>query len=189
MALINEVFAGWFDDHNKAIGGNVYALTILLRIKSGRAQRLRADIRALRDDSPFEAIAGTHFARLVILDRLAFEGPVQDAPDTRGELLLFTAVVDGDEWDGYLGQLRHERLQPVWDACAGVPAADDEHGFSAWLLANRLAPSAFYFHYDATVDEAREALRLRDRVREFALANKYVTPKALRDNFRTEFKS
>jgi hypothetical protein len=187
MALIGEVFAGWFGDRNKAIGGNVYALTILLRVKPGRAQRLRADIRALRGDSPFTGIAGTHFARLVVLERLAFEGPMQDAPDIRGELLLFTAVVDGGEWDGYLAQLRHERLRPVWEACAGVPAAADEHAFTSWLTANRIAPSAFYFHYDATVAEVRDALELRERVREFALANKYVTPETLRDNFREEF--
>jgi hypothetical protein len=188
MALIKEVFAGWFGDRNKAIGGNVFALTILLRVKPGRAQRLRAHIRALRDDSPFRDVAGTHFARLVVIDRLAFEGPMQDAPDARGELLLFTAVVDGGEWDGYLAQLRHARLRPVWEACAGVPGPGDEGGFIHWLHTNRLTPSAFYFHYDATVDEAREALELRDRVREFALANKYVTPTALRDRFRAEFK-
>jgi hypothetical protein len=188
MALIGEVFAGWFGDRNRAIGGNVYALTILLRVKPGRALRLRADIRALRDDSPFAELAGTHFARLVVIDRLAFEGPVQDAPDAGGELLLFTAVVDGAEWDGYLEQLQHARLRPVWEACAGVPAAGDTHAFTGWLLANRRTPNAFYFHYDATVGQAQEALELRERVREFALANKYVTPKALRESFRAEFK-
>ncbi len=188
MGLIGEVFAGWSGDRNRAIGGDVYALTILLRVKPGRAPRLRADIRALRGESPFAEIDGTHFARLVVIDRLAFEGPVQDAPDTRGELLLFTAVVDGDEWDGYLDQLQDTRLRRVWEACAGVPAEGDAHAFTAWLAANRFTPNAFYFHYDATVEKAREALELRERVREFALANKYVTPTALRDNFRAEFK-
>jgi len=180
------IFDGWFGDRNKAIGADVYALTILLRVKPGLAQRLRADIRALRDDSPFEDIGSTHFARLVILDRLAFEGPMQDAPDIRGELLLFTAVVDGEAWSDYLPRLYGGRLQLVWDACVDAPA--DVTAFARWLRANQIETRAFYWHYDATVEAAREALALRERVRAFALANKYVTPDVLRRNFRAVFR-
>jgi hypothetical protein len=175
MAVISEVFAGWFGDRNKAIGANVYALTILLRVKPGRAPQLRQAIRALED--PFEEIGSTHFARLVVIDRLAFEGPMQDAPDTRGELLLFTAVVDGEAWSGYLAGLSDGPLQPVWDECVDAPSK-----------ANQLETGAFFWQYDATVEQAREALSLRERVRAFALANKYVTPEVLRDNFRAAFK-
>ena len=184
MAVISEVFAGWFGDRNKAIGANVYALTILLRVKPGRAQRLRADLHAL--DSPFEEIGATHFARLVVIDRLAFEGPMQDAPDIRGELLLFTAVVDGVAWSGYLPRLYGGPLQPVWDACVGAPG--DASGFVRWMRAHELETKAFFWQYDATVGEAREALALRERVRAFALANKYVTPDVLRDSFREAFR-
>src|SRR5262249_47620690 len=99
VPLIKDVFAGWLGDRNKAIGADVYALTILLRVAQGRGQGLRADLKALEDDSPFGEIGGTHFARLVVIDRLAFEGPVQDAPDAPGELLLFSAVVDEHAWD------------------------------------------------------------------------------------------
>jgi hypothetical protein len=186
MALISEVFAGWFGDRNKAIGANVFALTILLRIKPGRAQRLRADLRALRDDSPFEDVGSTHFARLVVIDRLAFEGPMQDAPDIRGELLLFTAVVDGEAWSDYPQRLYGGRLQPVWDACVGAPG--DAASFTRWMRAAELETRAFFWQYDATVAEARAALALRGRVRAFALANKYVTPDVLRDNFRAAFR-
>jgi hypothetical protein len=184
--VISEVFAGWFGDRNKAIGANVYALTILLPVKPGRAPRLRADLHALRDDSPFEEIGHTHFARLVVIDRLAFEGPMQDAPDIRGELLLFTAVVDGDAWGDYLPLLYGGRLQPVWDACVDAPG--DEAAFVRWMREKERETRAFYWHYDATVEEAREALALRERVRAFALENKYVTADVLRDNFRAAFK-
>lgn len=186
MALIKEVFAGWSGDRNKAIGAEVFALTILLRIKPGCAERLRSDIRALRDDSPFEQIGSTHFARLVVIDRLAFEGPMQNAPDTRGELLLFTAVVDGAAWTDYLPRLYGGRLQPVWDACVDAP--DDAARFPGWMRENQLETCAFFWQYDATVGEARDALALRDRVRAFALANKYVTPDELRRNFRAVFR-
>lgn len=184
MAVIADVFAGWFGDRNKAIGANVFALTILLRIKPGRAPQLREEIRALED--PFEEVGSTHFARLVVIDRLAFEGPMQDAPDTRGELLLFTAVVDGDAWSGYLARLYGGQLQPVWDACVDAPG--DEDAFVRWMHANELETGAFFWQYDATVEAARAALSLREGVRAFALANKYVTPEALRVNFRAAFK-
>jgi hypothetical protein len=184
MAVISELFAGWFGDRNKAIGANVFALTILLRVKPGRAERLRADIRAL--DRPFEEIGSTHFARLVVIDRLAFEGPIQDAPDIRGELLLFTAVVDGDAWSDYLPRLYGGALQPVWDGCVDAPG--DVAGFVRWMRANEVETRAFYWHYDATVEQVRAALALRDQVRAFALANKYVTPDVLRDNFGAAFR-
>jgi hypothetical protein len=186
MAVMSEVFAGWFGDRNKAIGADVYALTILLRVKPGRAPRLRADLRGFAGDSPFEAIGHTHFARLVVIDRLAFEGPMQDAPDIRGELLLFTAVVDGVAWRDYLPRLYGGPLQPVWDACAGSPG--DASAFVRWMRENQVETQAFFWQYDATVEEARAALALRERVRAFALANKYVTPDVLRRHFRAEFK-
>jgi hypothetical protein len=188
MALIGELFAGWTGDGNKAIGADVYALTILLRIKPGLTQRLRAELRALRDDSPFAALEGTHFARLVVIDKLAFEGPAQDAPDLRGELLLFTAVVDGDAWHDYVRKLSTERLQPVWDACVGAPRPADGPGFTSWMLANQIQTRAFFWDYDATVREVQAALALRERVRAFALANKYVTPAVLKRNFLAAFK-
>jgi hypothetical protein len=183
VPLIKDLFAGWFGDRSKAIGADVHALTILLRIEPGRAQRLRADLHALNGDSPFAAIDGTHFARFVVIDRLAFEGRVQDAPDTRGELLLFSAVVDEADWDGYLARLRHPRLQPVWDACAGSDAAS----FGAWMRANQLRPQAFYWHYDATVAEVDRALKRQAQVRDFALRHQYATAPDLRAAFSAEF--
>ncbi len=185
LPSLGEVFAGWSGDANKAISADVYALTILLAIRAGQAQRLRAYIREL-DDSPFAAIDGTHFARLVVIDRLAFEGPVQDAPDVRGELLLFTAVVDAERWSGYLRQLRDERLRPVWEACAGAPR--DDGGFPGWMREHQLRTRAFYWHYDATVAQVRAALELRARVLDFALANQYVTAPELLERFRESFR-
>jgi hypothetical protein len=183
LPLMKDVFAGWFGDRSKAIGANVHALTILLRVQPGRAEGLRADLDALRGDSPFAEIDGTHFARFVVIDRLAFEGRVQHAPDARGELLLFSAVVDGGAWDGYLGRLAEPRLQPVWAACA----RDGRLSFEEWLQANQLRPQAFYWHYDATVAEVDRALRCQAKVRDFALRHQYATAPDLCAGFRAEF--
>ncbi len=181
---LRDVFAGWSGDPNRAISADVYALTILLAVKAGQAQRLRAYIRTL-DESPFAAIDGTHFARLVLIDRLAFEGPVQDAPDVHGELLLVSAVVDWDRWPDYLRRLRDPRLAPVWEACVGAPR--DDAGLVEWLRRHQLLTRAFYWHYNATVEEVRAALDLRADVLDFALANQYVTAPDLLERFRQRF--
>jgi len=186
MALIKDVFAGWRGDPNIAIGGNVYALTTLLRIKPGFTDELRVAARALpREGSPFENLSRTHFARLVVIDRFAFEGPAQAAPDVRGQFLLFTAVIDGKECRDYLRELWDvDALHAIWDMCENAP--DDAAGFVRWMLGHQITTRAFFRDYDGTVGEVREALALRKRVRKFALANQYATPPDLHARFREE---
>jgi hypothetical protein len=191
MALIKDVFAGWRGDPNIAIGGNVYALTILLRIRAGFAGDLRAAARALpRNPGPFANLPRTHFARLVVLDRLAFEGPAQDAPDVRGQLLLFTAVIDGKECRDYLRDLWNgggDELRAIWRRCENAPEADDDApGFVDWMLRHQLTTRAFFRDYDGSVAEVRAALDLRRRVRAFALATQYFTPPDLYARFQQD---
>jgi hypothetical protein len=190
-ALIKDVFAGWRGDPNIAIGGNVYALTILLRIRTGFAEDVRQKTRALpRDPSPFANLARTHFARLVVLDRLQFEGPARQAPDVRGQFLLFTAVIDGKECRDYLGQLcveGGEDLWAIWRLCEGAPAGADGPAFVRWMLRHQLTTRAFFRDYDGTAAQVNAALRLRDEVRAFALANQYATPPDLHARFREAF--
>ena len=190
MALIKDVFAGWRGDPNIAIGGNVYALTTLLRIKPGFTDELRGAARALpREGSPFENLPRTHFARLVVIDRFAFEGPAQSAPDVRGQFLLFTAVIDGKECRDYLRALWEQggdELRAIWRRCENAPGDDDMAAFVRWMLGNQITTRAFFRDYDGTVAEVRAALELRKRVRRFALANQYATPPDLHAHFREE---
>jgi hypothetical protein len=192
MALIKDVFAGWRGDPNIAIGGNVYALTILLPVRAGFASELRKAARALpRNPGPFGSLSRTHFARLVVLDRFAFEGPAQDAPDVRGEFLLFTAVIDGKECRDYLRDLWNDggdALRAMWGWCEDAPADDDDASdFLDWMLRHQVRTRAFFRDYDGTVAEVRQALELRSRVRAFALATQYFTPPDLHARFRQEF--
>jgi hypothetical protein len=193
MALIKNLFAGWRGDPNIGVGGNVYALTILLAVRPGFAGELRAAARALGNGtSPFANLTRTHFARLVVIDRFAFEGPAQDAPDVRGEFLLFTAVIDGKECRDYLRTLwEHggDELRAIWRLCRNAPADDDAAAFVRWMLHHQLTARAFFRNYDGKVAEVQEALALRKRVRAFALANQYLTPPDLLREFRREFPS
>jgi len=191
MALIKDVFAGWRGDPNIAIGGNVYALTTLLRIKPGFADQLRAAARALpREGSPFENLPRTHFARLVVIDRFAFEGPAQAAPDVRGQFLLFTAVIDGKECRDYLQALWErggDELRAIWRHCENAPGDDDAAAFVRWMLRHQLTTRAFFRDYDGSVEQIQEALELRKQVREFALRTQYLTAPELFDAFTQEY--
>jgi hypothetical protein len=191
MALIKDVFAGWRGDPNIAIGGNVYALTILLEIRPGFSDDLREAAQKLpRNPGPFGGVAGTHFARLVVLDRLAYEGPARDAPDVRGEFLLFSAVIDGKECRTYLRRLWEQGgddLRAIWRRCENAPSDDDAAAFVRWMVRHQLTTRAFFRDYDGSVKQIQEALELRKQVREFALRTQYFTAPELFDAFTQEY--
>lgn len=184
-------------DPNAAIGGHVYALTTLTAIRLACTEALRERVLGLDErDSPFARVEGTHFARLVVIDRLPFEGPSQDAPTVRHQYLLFSAVIDGDtseDRDAYLARMCErvpETVDGVWSLCLGAPepVPAEPHRFACWLAANQVKTRAFYAHYaDATVQEVRDALVLQERVRRFAVRTQYLTPRCLQREFARAF--
>jgi hypothetical protein len=184
-------------DPNVAIGGHVYALTALTAIRLGCMEALRERLLKLGErDSPFARVEGTHFARLVVIDRLPFEGPLRDAPIVRHQYLLFSVVFDGDmgeDRDAYLTRMCEripETVEGVWSLCLGAPepATADPPRFASWLAANQVKTRAFYAHYaDATVGEVRDAIGLHERVWSFAVRTQYWTPGALQQEFAREF--
>ena len=182
---------------NVAIGGRVYALTTLTAIRPGCTEALRERVLQLgARRSPFARVEGTHFARLVVIDRLPFEGPPQDAPSVRHQLLLFSAVFDGttsQERDAYLARMCErvpEAVDRVWSLCLGAqePVSADPHRFAYWVAGNQVKTRAFYAHCPtATVQEVRAAVVLQERVRRFAVGRQYLTPRALLQEFARAF--
>jgi hypothetical protein len=162
-------------DPNVARHGSTYALTVISPIRAGADDELRRILPGLGTggESPFAEVPGTHFARLVVLDHLPYEGPPKRAPTLRLPLLLFSCVVDGDP-DVYLEEMcRRIRgtVDLVWGQCAGapVPPASIPAAFRAWMRADQVQTSAFFAAYaPATVAEVRAALGTRRRVRELA---------------------
>lgn len=122
------------------------------------------------DASPFAALPGVHFGRLTLVPHLK---------DRRGDQLSATSfLLLATEFDGtveeHVARLS-EPLREVLDECELDGASE------SWLLANRIRPGYSVAGYPGvTVEEVHEALALRVRHRELAVAARRMTPDELR---------
>ena len=75
-----------------------------------------------------------------------------------------------------------------WGRCAGYPGREDRAAFRAFVRA-RQAPAGLFQSAmpNATVGEVREALALRERVLDFAVAAQGLDAVALQERFRSTF--
>jgi hypothetical protein len=181
-------------DKNIAIDGQAYALNVLTPISPGREAELRDLLAAipLAAHSPFARLPATHFARLAIIDRLAFEGPRGRKPELRLQYLLFSSVFDGP-LDDYLRALcaRIPReAEEIWGCCVGAPqpVAADAATFASWIRHNQVQTGAFFAPYgDATVDRITHGLELSRTLREFAEQTQYLIAPQLKERFHSTF--
>jgi hypothetical protein len=126
---------------------------------------LRAELAGW-EESPYARLEHVHFARFVVIERVAREDAAQ--PDDRLDrpYLMASAFFDGDPeaWpdalpDEVVGVFRH---------CAGWPGPG-RRAFRRWLLAHRVEATAVFGAYpDAPVGRVRAALAFRERFRELA---------------------
>jgi hypothetical protein len=184
-------------DPNAMIGGSVYALTTITAVLPGRELLLRERVRALREPySPFTLLQDTHFARLVVLDRLAFEGPPEAQPPIGQQFLLFSATFDGTtglQRDAYLERMCSRvpaQVESVFGLCAGAPRplAGNPALFRAWLVGHQVKTHAFFAHRPrATVAQIRAARALSDALRGFERRTRYARPEALQREFEQAF--
>lgn len=182
-------------DKNVAIGGQAYALNVLTPIRGGLEAELRELLAAIPAgrESPFAKLPGTHFARLVIVDRLAFEGARARKPALRLQYLLFSSVFDGGRED-YLRELCAripDEAEAIWGRCLGAPTpvtADDD-AFAAWIRHNQLQTGAFFAPYGhATVARIVGSLDRCRRLRAFALRTQYLSAPQLKARYDAEFR-
>ena len=161
---------------------------VLLPVEPSRVEDLRAVLKGLdgsmggsaRPPSPFSRVPGTHFARLVLIDRrCGTPNPVPKGtpsmPMLRSAWLLFSADFDGafDEWEFARRKVyrrEFERYAPglndcddlraVWSCCRGYPGRDDPKGFAEWLWKGVVKRYVLYRDYpDRTLPEVTHALR------------------------------
>jgi hypothetical protein len=179
---------------NRNHSGQVYSLTVLTPILEDHGSELAAHLDALgpQDASPLARVAGTHFARWVIIDDVVYEGGHQRRDALKASRLLFTSNFDGP-LDAYLEALRTgmgEDADAVWSHCAGYPGRADAAAFAAWLRAHQIESALFFGAYgELTVAEVLANLAARTRLIEFAMAAQGLPAAELQARFQAELAS
>jgi hypothetical protein len=172
--------------------GQAYALTVLTPILPERLNALAGHLDALPGgmQSPLARVAGTHFARWVVIDNVIYEGHGQPRDTLAAPRLLFTSNFDG-AFDPYLETLRtglDEDADAIWGHCAGYPGHRDAGAWASWLRAHQIDSALFFAAYgERTVDEVRSDLELRARFIGFALEAQSLDPGELQAAFRERF--
>jgi hypothetical protein len=172
--------------------GQSYGLTVMTPILDDRVSPLAAHLDTFgpEDASPLARVAGTHFARWVILDDVIYEGGRQRRDALKASRLLFTTNFDGS-LDDYLEAMRSglgEDADAVWGHCAGYPGRADAPAFAAYFRAHQVESALFFGAYgDQPVGEVRANLARRTKLIEFALAAQGLPPAELQARFRAEF--
>jgi hypothetical protein len=174
--------------------GQAYGLTVLTPILEDRVSALAAHLDTFgpEDASPLARVAGTHFARWVIIEDVVYEGGRQRRDALKASRLLFTSNFDGP-LDAHLEALRTELgddADAVWGHCAGYPGRADPPAFAAYFRNHQVESALFFGAYgDHTVAEVHANLARRTRLIEFAMAAQGLEPAELRARFQAEFMS
>jgi hypothetical protein len=133
----------------------VSAVSALTPVRPDKLEALRRHIAGL-GESAFD-VAGTHVARLVVVDQLLNEKVSDALFRLHPPMLLFGAIGDGkpDEYlDGFCAALSPEARRVWTDHCSGA----DGSPLAGYLWDNRLRDGLLYGGYKASVAEVRAAL-------------------------------
>jgi hypothetical protein len=176
------------------VSGSVYGLTILSPIIDDPQARPSHDLQirkylaglCTREDSPFAQAAGTHLARLVVMDDVIYVGAPVREEHLNSKYLVLEANIDGD-LDTYLTGLAAgapEHVDAIWGHCVGYPGAADREGFVRYMKACQLT-TTFYFAAvnDKTVTETLRALQTQSAVAEFISAHQGADAATLQREF------
>ena len=174
--------------------GRAYGLTVVTPILDDRVSPLAAllDTFGPEDASPLARVAGTHFARWVILDDVVYEGGRQRRDALKASRLLFTTNFDGS-LDDYLEAMRTglgQDADAVWGHCAGYPGRADPPAFAAYFRTHQVESALFFGAYaDQTVAEVRDNVARRTKLIEFAMAAQGLPADELQRRFQAEFQA
>jgi hypothetical protein len=167
-------------------------LTTLAPIEAGRQESLRKTLADLPTGraSPFQRVAGTHMARLCVLDHYggALVGPLCHR-SLDPALLVMTAVVDGpgSAWAESLPTTIGPTVEAVWIHCSGFPGIGNGAAFARWLLDHEVAATFAVVANHDTVNAVRTGLDLRARLGQFAARLQGTAPAAVRAAYQQGF--
>jgi hypothetical protein len=171
--------------------GQAYGLTVLTPIIEGRESSLARRLNELGggEASPFARIDGTHFARLVLIGDVVFEGRGKH-DHLRAGRLLFTSNFDGP-LGPYLERVRTSAgafADEILGHCVGYPGSGDARVFAEFLRHHQVESSLFFAAYgDRTVEDVRRSLAARSNLTEFALRAQGLEPHQLQSAFMETF--
>ena len=172
--------------------GQAYALTVLTPIRPGDESKLARylDALAARDASPLAHVAGTHFARWVVVGDVVYEGGRQKRDHLKLARLLFTSNFDGPV-EPYLEALRTglgSAADEIWSHCVGYPGSDDPRLFARYMRVHQIESALFFAAYgDRTVEQVKRSLAVRRDVIDFALSAQGMGAEALQAAFTERF--
>lgn len=182
------------DIFNRPAGGGLYALTVFTPIVPGHEEAVRDALDALGqgEESPLEGVGGLHFSRLQVFSELVHQGPSQrQVARLKSSYLVFTATIDDDDPDAFLERIR-ERIPDAadswWGHCVGYPGSADRDAFVRYLRHNQIDTAFVASPYsEASVEDVRESLALRERVVDFAADAQGLDAAELQRRFLSEF--
>jgi hypothetical protein len=171
--------------------GQAGALTVLTSIVEGHESALAHHLNTLASGaaSPLARVAGTHFARWVVIGDVVYEGEGERDHLTLAQL-LFTSNFDGP-LQPYLEALRAglgEAADAIWSHCSGYPGAADPAAFASYLRGHQIGSSLFFAAYgERTVEDVKRSLAVRRRMIEFALRAQGMAAGDLKAAFEATF--
>jgi hypothetical protein len=174
-------------EYRNRVGG-VYALTVFTPILPGHEDELRTHLAAMPvgEESPLARLDQLHLSRIQIFDELVDQGAPHRRETLKRHHLLFTSTVDGD-LDPYLDAIC-ERIGAEadgwWSHCVDYPGTSDRSAFKRYIRAHKVDTGLLAVaNPDATVQDVRESLALRERVVDFAAGAQGLDATALRGRF------
>jgi hypothetical protein len=174
--------------------GSVYGLTILSPIIDDSKATPSHDLQ-IRDylsklstgeDSPFAQAAGTHLARLVVMDDVIYVGIPACEEHLKSKYLIFESNLDGD-LDAYLSGLAAtipQHLDAIWKHCVGYPGAANVKAFVEYMKACQLETTFFFAAVnDRSVTQTLRALQTQASVADFISTHQGIEPAKLQREF------
>ena len=175
--------------------GGTYGFTGLFPIMPGEAASLRNYLRTLDDSrdyprgSPLSEVPIVHMARLVVIDRLAYQGIPAKVDTLKSAYLLFACDFDGFSIDVLISRMiKHipREFETIWKHCRGFPDRGGHDDIAAYFERCQATTNLLLADQpDASVNDILRGLMYRRKLTDFVrqVQATQPDPKTLKENF------
>lgn len=177
--------------------GQSYAFAAVTPIISGSTQGVihTAELRSILarlnelENSPFERVPGTHFARWNVIDDMPQLGYPTEVDHLQSKYLMLETDFDGDRdvWIDSFATAMPDIINALYRHCVGYPGVADLAGFRGYLLKCQLHTTLDFAPYGpSSLDTVLRALDTQRKFVGFVHASQGRSSLALRVAF-TDF--